>query len=99
MQNFMERLVVNISSGASVDDLALAEVLPELHVANSEWAAGAGLLKEQEYRAISDAMQRLNGDKAAVSRELGISSTTLWRRLKEMDWKEPVGARSAGNQG
>jgi propionate catabolism operon transcriptional regulator len=55
----------------------------------------AGRLKEQEYRAIADAMQRLRGDKVAVSRELGISPTTLWRRLKEMNRDSSVGASGA----
>ena len=35
-------------------------------------------------------MLRLGGDKSAVSRELGISATTLWRRLKEMGWNSSV---------
>ncbi|MEE4279648.1 MAG: sigma 54-interacting transcriptional regulator [Halieaceae bacterium] len=82
LQNFAERLVVNLASGVSQQALLLDEVLPELS-ANSGRGRG---LKEQEFRSIREAMLRLAGDKAAVSRELGISTTTLWRRLKEMDW-------------
>jgi hypothetical protein len=65
-------------------------VLPELFASTAD-TEQAGLLKEQEQRAIADAMQRFDGDKVAVSRELGISPTTLWRRLKEMDWNSSFG--------
>ncbi len=85
LQNFVERLVVNLAGGADPGDLQLAEVLPELFSRDSASIGAGRLLKEQEYRAIAEAMVRLRGDKRAVSRELGISPTTLWRRLKEME--------------
>ncbi|MFT7287355.1 MAG: propionate catabolism operon transcriptional regulator [Halieaceae bacterium] len=88
LQNFTERLVVNAAGGMTLDDEHLAQVLPELY-AGETGEGVAGLLKEQEFRTIRDAMLRCNGDKAAVSRELGISSTTLWRRLKKMGWNSP----------
>ena len=95
LQNFSERLVVNLGSGVAAGDLRLEDVLPELTLQGE--IAGAGLLKEQEYRAIRDAMARLAGDKSAVCRELGISTTTLWRRLKEMDSRESGNAASRGD--
>ena len=61
-------------------------MLPELAAERQRPVDSVGRLKDQEYRAIADAMDRLGGDKAAVSQELGISATTLWRRLKEMNW-------------
>lgn len=85
LQNFVERLVVNLTRNTVISDLNLAEVLPELVQSPGLREAPAGLLKKQEYRVIADAMTRFDGDKAEVSRELGISPTTLWRRLKEMD--------------
>ncbi|MEO1079673.1 MAG: sigma 54-interacting transcriptional regulator [Pseudomonadota bacterium] len=90
LQNFSERLVVNLAQDLSEEELSVADVLPELYAAAASPITNAGLLKEQECRAIHEAMQRLGGDKTAVSRELGISTTTLWRRLKEMN-----GSRSA----
>ena len=92
LQNFSERLVVNLSSGLSVAELRLEDVLPELTLRAPAGAAAGGLLKEQEYRAIREAMRRFEGDKSAVCRELGISTTTLWRRLKEMESQGPKGA-------
>lgn len=84
LQNFAERIVVNLSSVQNAEVLNLNDVIPELSLTLDAGGSNAGLLKAQEYRAIADAMQRYGGDKTAVSRELGISVTTLWRRLKEM---------------
>jgi len=83
LQNFSERIVVNLARGVAPADLDLAAVLPELERVGDRPASG--LLKEQEYRAIRAAMEQFGGDRSAVARELGISSTTLWRRLKEMN--------------
>ena len=85
LQNFVERLVVNAAGGIELDEPRIRQVLPELFAVGVGNSPGA--LKAQEARAIREAMQRFGGDKAAVSRELGISSTTLWRRLKAL---EPV---------
>ena len=85
LQNFCERLIVNLAGGVAIDENSLPQVLPELYQPGAVEGSIGGL-KEQEYRAIEAAMLRLGGDKSAVSRELGISATTLWRRLKEMGW-------------
>ncbi len=91
LQNFCERLVVNLAAGALPADLSITDVLPELAAERQRPVDSVGRLKDQEYRAIADAMDRLGGDKAAVSQELGISATTLWRRLKEMNWNASGG--------
>lgn len=98
LQNFAERLAVNTAHGVAIEELSLDELLPELLAPQQEEQIPAGLLKEQEARAIAEAMQRFDGDKAAVSKELGISPTTLWRRLKEMDWNEGFGTQRAGDK-
>lgn len=95
LQNFAERLAVNAAHGVAIESLGLEELLPELAVGASTQQVPSGLLKEQESRAIAEAMQRFAGDKQAVSKELGISPTTLWRRLKEMEGQESVGTDGA----
>lgn len=40
-------------------------------------------LAEQEKKQILDCLIRNSGNKAAVARDLGLSKTTLWRRLKK----------------
>lgn len=85
LQNFCERLIVNLAAGGALDELDLAEVLPELGKPMAETTEVAGLLQEQELRSIETAMRQFSGDKSAVCRELGISQTTLWRRLKHIE--------------
>jgi propionate catabolism operon transcriptional regulator len=94
LQNFMERLAVNMAGGADLNSGKLRQVLPELYQPVPGERRGA--LREQETLAIRDAMRRHNGDKTAVSRELGISTTTLWRRLRDMQ-KEQASAGSGGD--
>lgn len=89
LQNFVERMVVNAAAGMSLDSGSLRDVVPEVFIARGVPASSA--LKEQEASAIREAMLRHRGDKAAVSLELGISSTTLWRRLKKMNWDARTG--------
>jgi len=45
-------------------------------------AAGPLTLAERERQAITDTLQDTNGKLAETARRLGISRTTLWRRLK-----------------
>lgn len=56
-----------------VQSLGEAAILP---------AAGALTLAEREKQAITDTLQDTSGKLAETARRLGISRTTLWRRLK-----------------
>ena len=44
----------------------------------------AAAVEQAERRAIEAAVSRHGGDLAQVARELGVSSTTLWRRMKRL---------------
>ena len=84
LQNFIERIVVNL---AAHPDLTFGEediedILPELQQSASPLITHS--LREQEEASIRRAMKEFNGDKALVAESLGISTTTLWRRLKRM---------------
>lgn len=46
-------------------------------------------LREIEARAICDALKRNGGKRAAAARELGIDKTTLWRKMKKLNLKDP----------
>ena len=85
LQNFVERLVVN-SLDRRLEDLeqgALREILPELFADNID-RDRRGVLKAREEETIHEAMRRFEGDKQKVAEFLGISTTTLWRRLKQL---------------
>jgi propionate catabolism operon transcriptional regulator len=84
LQNFAERLAVNcVDDGDGFAADALQEILPELY-ATREVALAGGELKQREAEAIDEAMRRFAGDRQKVADFLGISTTTLWRRLSAM---------------
>ena len=56
-----------------VQSLGEAAILPQ---------TGAATLAERERQAITDTLQDTSGKLAETARRLGISRTTLWRRLK-----------------
>ena len=90
LQNFVERLVVNCGTDGinSFENNRLREILPELFSSTATDSAVNGQLKLHEESAITDAMERFNHDKNKVADFLGISATTLWRRLKDINTKQ-----------
>ncbi|WP_411358976.1 MULTISPECIES: sigma 54-interacting transcriptional regulator [unclassified Pseudidiomarina] len=92
LENLVERLLVSLSIYESIPALieALPLIAPELVAAgavSTEEAAdetAGGLLKQSEAEQIADALRRFGGNKTKAAEFLGISKTTLWRRLKEL---------------
>jgi len=63
------------------------DVLPGAGRGGAETAAGgtlAEVVAATERRAIEAALHRCGGDQARMARELGISATTLWRKMKRL---------------
>jgi len=90
LQNVIERIAVELAdadgSGASAltsDDLH--SIAPELFEARSHARDEALTLRERsrhiEVDEIRAALASCNGDREAVCQALGISKTTLWRKL------------------
>ncbi|MBE4747421.1 sigma-54-dependent Fis family transcriptional regulator [Corallococcus sp. ZKHCc1 1396] len=52
----------------------------------------AEVVEEAERRAIVQALDRHGVDLARVADELGVSSTTLWRKMKRLNLRPPTGA-------
>lgn len=96
LQNFVERLVVNCASktSGSLSGEEIERILPELLQSENQPGAGANSLRQQEADAIRQAMLRFGGDRSQVANALGISTTTLWRRLKAMEQSMPEGVAS-----
>ncbi|MBN1207913.1 MAG: sigma-54-dependent Fis family transcriptional regulator [Myxococcaceae bacterium] len=57
----------------------------------------AEVVEEAEKRAILQSLERNGTDLARVAEELGVSSTTLWRKMKRIKW--PEGASGSDPQG
>jgi len=84
LENFVERTVV---SAARLGDgpallAALPQVIPELFDPPEFSGVGTGAIREQEEQLIRDALRKFGNDRARAAEYLGISQTTLWRRLR-----------------
>jgi propionate catabolism operon transcriptional regulator len=87
LENFVERTVVSaarLGDGAALV-AALPQMLPELYGPPELQGVASGALREQEEQLIRDALRRFGNDRSRAAEYLGISQTTLWRRLKMKD--------------
>lgn len=86
LQNFVERLIANsmdMPSQPAELRRFLLTVLPEIVQPTSDVVEG-GAIRRNEQQAIEEAMRRFGNNKTQVASYLGISKSTLWRRLREM---------------
>ena len=90
LQNVIERIAVELADadGTGVSALSgedLHSIAPELFVARSGERDDALTLRERSRHIEADeiraALASCNGDREAVCKALGISKTTLWRKL------------------
>ncbi|MGB2426113.1 MAG: sigma 54-interacting transcriptional regulator [Alteromonas sp.] len=84
LENVLERVVAYLHSVKDVSELswALEHIAPELKHNNK--TAPNGVLRSKEQELILATLEKWLGDKHKAAQELGISHTTLWRRLKEI---------------
>lgn len=97
LENIIERLLVYCSVHKDPDSTKITELLqelaPELFVdAQSETT---GELAKNEQELVMQAMNKFNGNKELVAQFLGISQTTLWRRLKRFSKNNQRGQQHA----
>lgn len=83
LQNIIERIVI-LSDGPVLDETHLPkEVVQEPSDGNGANGLQDLTLAEVERRHILGTLERYEGQKSIVADKLGISTTTLWRKLKE----------------
>jgi propionate catabolism operon transcriptional regulator len=97
LENIIERLLVYCSAQSELNTAQVAQLLdelaPELIVGSESEATGALAKSEQEL--LHQAMTKFNGNKELVAQFLGISQTTLWRRLKRINDNNQRGKQHA----
>lgn len=89
LENMLERLLVSVTLYESLADFekALLRLVPELF---PEENAGPpedgcqGRLRQVEREEILKVLEQCGGNKTRTAERLGISQTTLWRRLREL---------------
>jgi DNA-binding NtrC family response regulator len=84
LRNRIERAVALAES----EEIGVADLFPERRLDEGAGPAGAtrlGVAIDGATRdAITDALQRVGGNRAEAARRLGISRTTLWKRMREL---------------
>jgi propionate catabolism operon transcriptional regulator len=86
LENLMERLalVAEDAEGEAPPGRAQwADLFPELFAATDIRASHADAAQASEAERIRQVLARCQGDRQAACRELGISRSTLWRKLKQ----------------
>ena len=90
LYNFLERFAIMVT-GPEEYDSVFREMMDELYVQprartaeEEQITIPLGTMEEMERAIIRQLLERFDGDKRLVEQVLEISSTTLWRRLKEM---------------
>lgn len=79
LRNMMERLALflSVDPAPTLDRQFMRQLLPELMVNTAELTPST-----VDAHTLQGVLARFKGDKSATARYLGISRTTLWRRLK-----------------
>ena len=70
-------------------DLITAEALPEHIVRGDALFPNAEVEVSEERRAIYGALEATRWNKGEAARRLGLSRTTLWRRMRELEIRDP----------
>jgi propionate catabolism operon transcriptional regulator len=88
LENVIERLTAHLKNDSDEQYLEqiMRDIAPELYT-NSNISNGhisEGNIQQIELNMIVDAMAKFDNDKHQVADSLGISYTTLWRRLKQL---------------
>ena len=84
LRTFRERITLTAPS-RTVNDGYVRQLLRELYPALpvDGQSAGPEAQRQPEAVILAEALSRCNGSRAAAAAELGISKTTLWRRMKK----------------
>ncbi len=91
----LENVIEHAAALARGPEIRAEDLQIEAHAGTgpaSEARTLAAAVEEAERNAIAAAVARAGGDLSRVARELGVSSTTLWRKMKRLG----LDARAAG---
>jgi propionate catabolism operon transcriptional regulator len=88
LENVLERVIASIHMAEDLSNIKqiLRDISPELF-SETTFDTDQTLVRRKELELVVDAMHKFNGDKQQVAHYLGLSQTTLWRRLKHINLK------------
>lgn len=92
LRAFLERMVLTAPS-RTVNASYVMGLLQELYPVSTARSEGAQTqeLPDSEGARLAEVLSRNGGNRAAAAAELGISKTTLWRRMKQYGVKDHYG--------
>ncbi|SDM41687.1 PrpR N-terminal domain-containing protein [Lachnospira pectinoschiza] len=84
LRTFAEKLVI-VTNKRIVDDRSITKTYQELYpdILKHDDENILVVYKEHEAKHLEDLMMKYNGNRKKIAAELGISTTTLWRKLKK----------------
>ena len=84
LRSFCERLVIT-SEKRSIDEVRIQNLYSELYpfVSEVEGEAKVVVYQSPEAAELSAILEKYHGNRNLAAKELGISTTTLWRRMKK----------------
>jgi two-component system response regulator HydG len=88
LENMIEQAAA-LAPHAELSDLDIRFELPAAPQGHGGAQTLAEAVDAAERRAIEGSLERANGDLGRVARELAISSTTLWRKMKKLGLSAP----------
>ncbi len=87
LENMVEQAAaLSVEAEIRAEDVSLDEggPLPPPPDAEGEGRTLAAAVEEAERRTVEAALARCEGDLTRVARDLGVSATTLWRKMKRL---------------
>ena len=85
LRSFAERLVI-MNEKHNIDEVTIRKLYDELYPTSLKEVNGrerAVVYKSPESLRLAEILEKHGGNRAEAARELGISTTTLWRRMKK----------------
>ncbi|UCG60901.1 MAG: sigma 54-interacting transcriptional regulator [Candidatus Zixiibacteriota bacterium] len=85
LENILERAAVLSREGVILPDHLPSQIVNQASVLSSKTGLYKGTLAEVEQKYIEQVLDEVDGNRTKAAKALGISSTTLWRKLKSQD--------------
>ena len=93
LNGFMERLVLT-ATRRSIDEAAVRALWEEMFPPRQDAPAPGGEPQSREAQRILSALRENDGSRSLTAQQLGISTTTLWRKIKKLGLADAAGISS-----
>lgn len=82
LKGFCEYLVLAVRK-RKIDEGIVKNLLESMYPLDEKEAIGGGMWKDPQAIVLEELLEKYKGNKNAVAEELGISPTTVWRKMKK----------------